>query len=267
MTHTDIKEEVRKKYAEIAILPVVGNQSGCCGPADECNEIFSMVGDEYNKIEGYIADADLGLGCGVPTEYAKMKMGDTVLDLGSGAGNDVFIARSIVGDKGKVIGVDMTPEMIAKANKNKIKLGFDNVEFRLGEIENLPVEDNSVDVVISNCVLNLVPDKTKAFAEIYRVLKDTGHFCVSDIVLTGKLPEEIKNAAAMYAGCVSGALQKEEYLDIIRSTGFKNLRIDKEKIIYIPDSVFLKYICPEELKSLRASGSSIYSITVYAEKD
>jgi ubiquinone/menaquinone biosynthesis C-methylase UbiE len=266
MTDDAIKETVRKKYAEIATLPVIESMSGCCEPATDCNEMFSMVSDEYNKVSGYVAEADLGLGCGVPTEYARINKGDTVLDLGSGTGNDVFIARSIVGNEGYVIGIDMTEEMIERANKNKQKLGFDNVEFRFGEIENLPVKSNSINVVISNCVLNLVPDKRKAFSEIFRVLKEQGHFCVSDIVLIGELPAKIKEAASMYAGCISGAIQKDEYIEIIKAIGFKNIRIEKEKIINIPDKVLLKYINQSELKALRDSGSSVYSITVYAER-
>ncbi len=193
--------------------------------------------DEYNNLDGYVADADLGLGCGLPTEYAGIKKGDTVVDLGSGAGNDVFVARAIVGDEGKVIGLDMTEEMIEKANLNKAKLGFKNVEFHLGDIEQMPFENNIADVVVSNCVLNLVPDKRKAFSEIYRVLKPGAHFCVSDIVIKGELPAGLKKSAEMYAGCVAGALQQDDYLGIIKETGFRNVEVKKTKVIELPDDV------------------------------
>ena len=217
-TPNDLKQVVKEKYGQIA---KASKTSGCCGPTccgDSENKIvgYTVMQDEYNHLEGYVAEADLGLGCGVPTEYAGIKKGDTVVDLGSGAGNDVFIARAIVEDEGKVIGLDMTEEMIEKANKNKEKLGYDNVEFKFGDIEAMPFENDLADVVVSNCVLNLVPDKHKAFSEIYRVLKPGAHFCVSDIVLKGELPAGVKKSAEMYAGCVAGALQQDEYLRIIK---------------------------------------------------
>lgn len=257
-----IKEMVREKYAEIAVSAPVG---GCCGTSAKVVD-YTIMADKYDDKEGYVADADLGLGCGVPVDYAEMKKGDIVLDLGSGAGNDVFVARAVVGAEGKVIGVDMTPEMIEKANNNNQKLGYGNVEFRLGEIEKLPVETDSVDVVISNCVLNLVPDKEKAFAEMYRVIKPGGHFSVSDIVLKGNLPEELKQSAEMYAGCVAGAQQEDEYLGGIGKAGFTDVTIKKRKEIKLPGSILRQYLTEEQLHDYRNSETGIYSITVNGTK-
>ncbi len=262
----EIKKQVQEKYAEIAIQ---GDSSNCCGPTGCCGVStieITMIGDEYNGIEGHVADADLGLGCGLPTEHADIKPGDTVLDLGSGAGNDVFVARAITGETGKVIGVDFTPEMIEKANRNRDKLKYNNVEFRLGDIENMPVEDNTIDVVISNCVLNLVPDKVKAFGEIKRVLNPGGHFCISDVVFEGVLPDGFKRSAELYAGCVAGALQSDEYLKVIEDAGFKNINIPKTKKIDIPQEVFEKFLSPEEQDDARKNHLGIYSITVTAVK-
>lgn len=264
----NIKQTVKDKYSEIAL----GIQGGCCGPASSCcgsnNAIsFSMIGDEYNNIQGYEPDADLGLGCGLPTEYAGIKRGDIVVDLGSGAGNDVFIARSIVGDGGKVIGIDMTEAMIEKANINKNKLGYHNIEFRLGEIENLPIEGNSVDVVVSNCVLNLVPDKAKAFSEIYRILKSGAHFCISDVVLQGKLSEELKKSAELYAGCVSGALQQMDYLKIISDAGFTNIDIKKTKKLELPEDLLALYLTEKGIKEYKENLKGIFSITVVGTKN
>lgn len=257
-----IKEVIKKRYTEAVTL-----NNGCCGPSCCSPEGESIFSENYSNVEGYQKDADYGLGCGIPTEYAHIKEGDTVLDLGSGAGNDVFVAQKIVGESGKVIGVDMTQAMIDKANQNKKKLGYTNVDFRLGEIENLPLESESVDVVVSNCVLNLVPDKTRAFSEIHRALKTGGHFSISDIVLEGSLPESIANVAELYASCVSGALEKNTYLDIIKQAGFKNVSIVKERQYNLPDDLILQFVGPAELKAYRESGNKILSITVYAEKE
>ncbi|MBS4034676.1 MAG: arsenite methyltransferase [Ignavibacterium sp.] len=260
-TSVEIKQVVKEKYGEIAVK----NQTGCgCGCGSKSNKLvdYTIMQDDYSNLNGYFADADLGLGCGVPTEHAKIKKGDTVVDLGSGAGNDVFVARSIVGDEGNVIGLDFTQEMIDKANINKAKVGYKNVEFRLGEIENMPIDNNTADVVISNCVLNLVPDKGKAFSEIYRILKPGAHFCVSDIVVKGELPAGLKKSAEMYAGCVAGALQHDEYLVIISKTGFKNVVIKKTKVIELPDEVLKKYLNDSEIENLRNNKVGIFSITV-----
>ena len=224
------------------------------------------MADEYEGIKGYNPDADLGLGCGLPTQFAKIKKGDVVIDLGSGAGNDCFIARSETGETGKVIGIDMTDAMINRARTNAEKLNYNNVEFRLGEIELMPVSDNTADVIVSNCVLNLVPDKHKAFAEIHRVLKEGGHFSISDVVLSGTLPDKIMQTAEMYAGCISGAIQKEEYLNIIKENGFDNITLQKEKVISVPDEILSNYLSAEEISQYKASNSGIFSITVYAEK-
>jgi SAM-dependent methyltransferase len=222
--------------------------------------------DDYTGLNGYNADADLGLGCGLPTAYAGIKKGDTVIDLGSGAGNDCFIARAETGDTGRVIGIDFTPAMIEKARENSDKLGYNNVEFRQGDIERMPVTANIADVIVSNCVLNLVPNKAAVFSEIFRVLKVGGHFSISDIVLVGQLPESIQTAAEMYAGCVAGAIQKNEYMALIEKAGFKNVRIQKEKAIVIPDDILSNYLNSQQMEEYKASETGIFSITVYAEK-
>jgi len=268
-TSEELKNVVREKYGEIAVS---APQSGCCGTTSSCcgdssNVEFVMIGDEYKNLNGYVADADLGLGCGIPTEYADIKKGDIVVDLGSGAGNDVFVARAIVGEEGKVIGVDMTEQMINKANKNNSKLGYENVEFKLGEIEQIPLENNIVDVVVSNCVLNLVPDKKKAFSEIYRILKPGAHFCVSDIVIKGELNSELRKSAAMYAGCVSGASQQEEYMDIIKQSGFQNVEVKKSKRIDLPNDLLKNYLDEEGIKSYKENVEGIFSITVVGYKN
>jgi SAM-dependent methyltransferase len=267
MNPLDLKLIVKEKYSEIANQSGNQDQSSCCGGSDCCGDTnYTVFSDDYSKLKGYNPDADLGLGCGIPTEFAKILPGDTVIDLGSGAGNDCFVARAITGEKGKVIGIDMTEAMIEKARSNVAKLGFANVEFRLGDIENMPVEDNTADVIISNCVLNLVPDKTKAFQEIFRVLKPGGHISVSDVVLRGNLPAGIQQAAEMYAGCVSGAIQREQYLQIMREAGLTSITIQKEKETPVPDKILLNYLDPAQLSEFKKSGTGIFSITVYAEK-
>jgi ubiquinone/menaquinone biosynthesis C-methylase UbiE len=267
-TEQELKELVKEKYSQIANQERTDNLSSCCGATSSCcsDEVYSIMADDYSKLDGYNPDADLGLGCGIPTEFAKMKEGDTVVDLGSGAGNDAFVARRIVGEKGKVIGVDFSEAMLQKARTNAEKLNLNNVEFRLGDIDNLPIGSNRADVILSNCVLNLVPDKVKVFSEIYRVLKAGGHFSISDIVLEGALPDKLKKAAEFYAGCVSGAIQKNIYLSLIKNAGFANLTIQKEKQIHIPDDILLEYLSNEELDQFKKSSVGIYSVTVYAEK-
>src|SRR5689334_2421234 len=233
-TQEQLKEIVKQKYSEIALQDKSNNQASCCGSGCCSTEVYNIMTDDYSNLEGYNPDADLGLGCGLPTQFAKIKKGDVVIDLGSGAGNDAFIARNETGVTGKVIGIDFTPAMIEKARQNAEKLGFHNVEFRLGDIEQMPVSDNFADVIVSNCVLNLVPNKNAVIKEIYRVLKPGAHFSISDIVLEGNLPPGIQQAAEMYAGCVSGAIQKQLYIDLIEQNGFKNITVQKEKIINIP---------------------------------
>jgi ubiquinone/menaquinone biosynthesis C-methylase UbiE len=268
MKAEDLKMVVREKYGEIARKSYVQGTSTCCsGPSCCGSEVdFTVFSEDYKDLKGYNPEADLSLGCGIPTEYARIKPGDTVIDLGSGAGNDCFVARALTGETGKIIGIDMTEDMVEKARTNASKLGFGNVEFRLGDIENMPVDDNAADVVISNCVLNLVPDKEKAFAEIFRILKPGGHLSVSDVVLKGDLPPEVKEAAEMYAGCVSGAIQMEEYLDIMKNAGLKNMAIQKQRQNILPDDLLLDYLTPEQLASFKQSEFGIFSITVYAEK-
>lgn len=263
----DIKKLVREKYSEIASQTKEQNAPSCCG-ATSCGSVvdYSVFSENYEQLEGYNPDADLGLGCGLPTEYAGILPGNSVLDLGSGAGNDCFVARALVGETGYVAGIDFTEAMIEKARENARKLGFTNVDFIQGDIENIPVRFGVVDVVISNCVLNLVPDKTKAFSEIFRVLKQGGHFCISDVVLQGELPQGIKEDATMYAGCVSGALPREEYLGIAREAGFVNVEVKKEKKIDLPADLLERYISAEEVEKFKNGASGIFSITVTGKK-
>ncbi len=273
MKAKDLKGIVKEKYGAIAgqnrLLSQQGccGPSACCGPSDTCDEPeFSMIGDEYTGVKGYHPDADLGLGCGLPTGFAAIKPGDSVLDLGSGAGNDCFIAHTIVGETGKVTGLDFSEEMLVKARENLEKTGFKNMDFVGGDIENIPLPESAFDVVLSNCVLNLVPDKQKAFSEIFRVLKPSGHFCISDVVLSGELPEGLKEAAEMYAGCISGANEKQEYLEIIKKQGFSQIKIHKEKALNIPEDILARYLDEHELKKYKDSGTGIYSITLSAKK-
>jgi arsenite methyltransferase len=258
-----IKEMVKDKYAELAVK----SQSCSCGGGSSKIVGYTIMQDEYNNQKGYVPEADLKLGCGMPTEYAGIKEGDTVVDLGSGAGNDVFVARALVGEKGNVIGVDFTPEMIAKAEKNKTKLGYKNVQFRFGEIESIPLDDNTTNVVVSNCVLNLVPNKEKAFNEMFRIIKSGGHFCVSDIVIRGNLPDELKKSAEMYAGCVAGAIQQEDYLNLLKKVGFVNIEIKKTKTIDLPDEVLTQYLSSDQINEFRSSKVGIFSITVVGYKN
>lgn len=262
----ELKEMVKQKYSEIALQNKEMNQSSCCGSGSCSTEVYNIMSDDYTKLEGYDPNADLGLGCGLPTQFAKIQKGNVVVDLGSGAGNDCFVARAETGEMGKVIGIDFTPAMIDKARVNAEKLGFNNVEFRQGDIEKMPLTSNVADVVVSNCVLNLVPNKQAVFKEIYRVLKPGGHFSISDIVLTGSLPEKIKSAAEMYAGCVASAIDKNEYLGYVTSTGFENIALQKEKAIVVPDDILKDYLTEEEIAVYKNHPTVIYSITVYAEK-
>lgn len=261
-----IKDMVRQKYTEIAAQDKDTNASSCCGSGCCSDEVYNIMSDDYTQLEGYKAEADLGLGCGLPTQFAKIEKGDTVIDLGSGAGNDCFIARNEAGEDGRILGIDFTPAMIDKARANAQKLEFANVEFRQGDIENIPVSANIADVIVSNCVLNLVPNKDNVFKEIFRVLKQGGHFSISDVVLVGNLPEALQNEAELYAGCVAGAIQKEDYLGLIKANGFSNITIQKEKAINIPDDILKNYLNEEELQSFKSGNTGIFSITVYAEK-
>ena len=266
-TSEQLKQLVKEKYSQIAEQSKESNEASCCGATCGCSTVdYTVMADDYSKLEGYVPGADLGLGCGLPTEFALIKEGDTVVDLGSGAGNDAFVARSITGEKGKVIGIDFTDKMIEKAKANAERLNYKNVEFRQGDIENMPLAGNVADVVVSNCVLNLVPNKEQAFAETFRVLKKGGHFSVSDIVLVGGLPEGLQKSAEMYAGCVSGAIQKDKYLSIIKEAGFTNISVQKEKRITLPDEILKEYLSADAMENFKNGNTGIFSVTVYAEK-
>lgn len=257
---------VKERYAHIATQGKAENAASCCGATTASNKVYSIMMDDYTGTEGYVEDADLGLGCGLPTEFAHIRKGDTVIDLGSGAGNDCFVARHETGAEGKVIGIDFTPAMIKKARANAEKMGFNNVEFREGDIDYMPVSDNVADVIVSNCVLNLVPDKQKVIGEIFRVLKPGGHFSISDVVLVGDLPESLREDAEMYAGCVAGAIQRGDYLQYIKNAGFQEITLQKEKLITIPDDILSKYLSEEQIVAFNEGQTGIFSITVYAEK-
>jgi ubiquinone/menaquinone biosynthesis C-methylase UbiE len=263
MNAQDLKFVVKEKYGQIASQTKQQNESSCCGATGCCSTVdYAVFSENYDKLDGYNPDADLGLGCGIPTQFAGIKTGDAVLDVGSGAGNDCFVARAIVGETGTVTGLDFTDAMLAKATENAKKLGFTNVEFVKGDIEEMPLPDNSFDVVVSNCVLNLVPDKPKAFAQVMRVLKPGGHFCVSDVVLKGRLPEKLRIDAEMYAGCVSGAIDMAEYIGIIENNGFTNITIHKQKEIFIPEEILANHLTTEEIKNFQSGETGIFSITV-----
>ena len=265
-TEEQLKEIVRKKYSEIALQDKDTNMSSCCGAGGCSTEVYNIMSDDYTELAGYNADADLGLGCGLPTQFARIKKGDVVVDLGSGAGNDCFIARHETGEAGKVIGIDFTPAMIDKARINAEARGFNNVEFRQGDIEKMPITSNVADVIVSNCVLNLVPNKDGVFKEIYRVLKPGGHFSISDVVLVGKLPDGLRKDAEMYAGCVAGAIQRQVYLELIQSNAFENVIVQKEKPIVIPDDILVNYLSKSEIGSFKSGDTGIFSITVFAQK-
>ena len=265
-TDEQLKEIVRQKYSEIALQDKETNMSSCCGAGGCSTEVYNIMSDDYTHLNGYNADADLGLGCGLPTQFAKIKKGDVVVDLGSGAGNDCFIARHETGETGKVIGIDFTTAMIERARANAEARGYNNVEFRQGDIEHMPITSNVADVIVSNCVLNLVPNKDGVFKEIYRVLKPGGHFSISDVVLLGALPEGLRKDAEMYAGCVAGAIQRDVYLELIQANGFENITIQKEKPIVIPDDILINYLSPEKIDLLKNGNTGIFSITAFAQK-
>jgi arsenite methyltransferase len=265
-TQEQIKEMVMQKYGQIALQDKGSNETSCCGSGCCSDEAYNIMSEDYSSLKGYNPDADLGLGCGLPTQFAQIKKADVVIDLGSGAGNDCFIAQSETGPTGKVIGIDFTVAMIDKARQNAEKLGLHNVEFRQGDIEKMPVTSNIADVIVSNCVLNLVPNKDGVFKEIFRVLKPGGHFSIADIVLEGGLPPALRQAAEMYSGCLAGAIQKKAYLELIELNGFKNIRIQKEKAIVLPDDILSAYLSVVEIQEFKQSGTGIFSITVFAEK-
>lgn len=265
-TADKLKEIVREKYGQIATQDKEQNAASCCGATMASDKVYNIMTDDYSQVAGYESSGDLGLGCGLPTAFAQIQEGHTVIDLGSGAGNDCFIARHETGPSGKVIGIDFTPAMIDKARINAEKLGFNNVEFRQGDIEEMPVSDNVADVVVSNCVLNLVPNKAEVMREVFRVLKPGAHFSISDIVLVGALPESLQKDAELYAGCVSGAIQKTEYLELIQAQGFTEVTIQKEKIILLPDDILTQHLTEAQLQEVKSHEFGIFSVTVFAKK-
>jgi SAM-dependent methyltransferase len=230
MNDKNIKKVVRENYAKIA-----KEKSSCCGGSNVSPDMSKKVGYSDEELHAVPEGANLGLGCGNPVALASLKTGEVVLDLGSGTGFDAFLAARKVGKTGKVIGVDMTDEMLEKAEENAKKSGFENVEFRKGDIEDLPVENNSIDAIISNCVINLAPDKEKVFKEVYRVLKIDGRLMISDVVLTRPLPEELKNDKELLVGCVSGAILKQDYLKLLEQAGFSDITIHKETPAFLED--------------------------------
>jgi arsenite methyltransferase len=264
-TNAELKEIVKQTYGEIAVK----KSSGCgCGCSDTASQALkaSVFSEDYSALDGYNPDADLNLGCGIPTDIIEIKEGQTVVDLGSGAGNDCFVAGRMVGEKGLVIGVDMTKSMVELAKENAKKLGVSNVKFRFGEIEDLPITANKADVIISNCVINLVPDKHAAFNEIIRVLKPGGYFSISDIVVEGTIPQALREQASFYAGCVSGAISLKEYLCIMEQTGFTGLAVRKRKKMQLPDSLLRDVLDDADYQSYQDSEIGIYSVTIYGEK-
>lgn len=275
MQKEEIKKMVREGYAKVAkgSGSCCGPQSNsCCGAVNATEDISRRMGYAEEDINAVPEGANLGLGCGNPVALASLQLGEMVLDLGSGAGFDCFLASSHVGEAGRVIGVDMTPEMVEKARENAIKGGYDNVEFRLGEIENLPVADNSVDIIISNCVINLSPDKERVFHEAFRVLKPSGRLMVSDIVLLKPLPKAVQKSALAYIGCMAGAELKGKYLEFIEMAGFEDVKIIDETILDIGDMLvdpFSKTLLSDESLSksdLIKLGKVICSVKVSAIK-
>lgn len=262
------KEMVKQQYSELALNSDLLKSGCCCGtkPTIPSKKVFTIMSEDYTQLKGYEADADLGVGCGLPTQYARLKEGDTVIDLGSGAGNDCFIARAEVGDKGKVIGIDFSVQMLERARKNTLKRGYTNVEFLEGDIEEIPLPDNTADVVVSNCVLNLLPEKNKIFKEIYRVLKPGGHFCISDVVLNGVFSREFTDNASMYAGCIASAIQKEDYLGEIAKAAFANIKVERTKTVIIPDEVLNEHLDEETILKYKEGNVGIHSITVTGMK-
>lgn len=269
MNNNDKKELVKQRYSELALnSDSLQEQTSCCGtnPATSSKKTFTIMSEDYSQLKGYEKDADLGVGCGLPTEYAGLKSGDTVVDLGSGAGNDCFIARAEVGENGQVIGVDFSPQMIEKARNNASKRGYSNVKFLEGDIEQMPLPDSMADVIMSNCVLNLLPEKDKIFKEMHRVLKSGGHFCISDVVLEGHFPKEFTDNASLYAGCIASAIQKKDYISEIEKANFKSITIQRTKTVAIPDDVLEEHLSNQTIEEYKRGNVGIYSITVTGVK-
>ena len=266
MENIEKKKLVQEVYGEIAQSQATGCGCGCsCGDSTDNASKDLAFNDDYTDLEGYNPDADLNLGCGIPIYIVDILPGQTVVDLGSGAGNDCFVAGRLVGEQGLVIGVDMTKSMIELAKENAEKLGVSNVKFRLGDIEDLPITAKKADVVISNCVINLVPDKAAAFNEIRRVLKPGGYFSISDVVVEGIIPEVLREHANFYAACVTGAVSLKEYLYLIEQAGFKNVGVRKRKRLELPDSLLRDILNDVEYRLYQEAEIGIYSVTVYGE--
>lgn len=264
-TVEDYKNGLRQRFTEIVYQSEEFAEEECgCGSGCGCQT--SSETDAYTNEPGYHPYADLGLGTGMPTRHAGIKEGDTVVDLGSGAGIDCFLARELAGITGKVIGVDMTEKMVEKARKNSETAGYNNVEFRLGEIENLPVSDKTAQVVIGNGVMSLTPDKEKAFSEVYRILKHHGQLCISDIMVRGNMPKEMRMEADLFMGCLAGSLQVGEYLKMLEKAGFEEISVKDEKKLELPDAMLHYYLPPDEALEYREGSLGVYSITLSAEK-
>jgi len=274
MKKEEVRKVVREGYAQVAKSgsSCCAPQNPCCGATNVAADISKKIGYTDEDIQSVPEGANLGLGCGNPVALASLKEGEVILDLGSGAGFDCFLAANSVGKTGKVIGIDMMPEMVEKARENAHKGGYENVEFRLGEIENLPVADNHVDAIISNCVINLSPDKDRVFQEAFRVLKPGGRLMVSDMVLVSELPDSIKSSVAAYVGCLAGAIMQDEYVEAIKAAGFKQVRIIDETSLatdYTPEDPIVQALVNDSGISradLKKLGSSIRSIKVHAVK-
>ena len=265
----ELKKLVKEKYSQIAILSEQDKVEYCCDRGvfeDEGASCCTTFNDSYENLPGYNKEADLKLGCGLPTEFSEIKEGDTVVDLGCGAGNDIFVASSLTGESGVLVGVDFSEEMLKKANKNRDKLNKKNIEFKLGELESLPLKENFADVIISNCVLNLVPDKEKVFAEISRVLRPGGHFSISDIVIKGELPEKLVESASLYTGCVSGAVSFDRYMDLIKSNNFTNIQVKSSKRIDLPNELLKSFLTEKEIEDLNNNKFGVFSVTINATK-
>ena len=265
MNNLHNKEQIQERYNKLALSPKITRGCGC-KPMDPSEKQFTITSEAYESTKGYVEEADLGIGCGLPVQHAGIKKGDTVIDLGSGAGNDCFVAREVAGVEGRVIGIDFAHNMITRARANAQRRGLTNVDFIEADIEQIPMQDETAEVVISNCVLNLIPNKKRVFNEIYRLLKPNGHFCVSDIVVNGHFPEAFINEASLYAGCIATAIQEDDYLRYIEGAEFKNIRIVRRKRVDIPKEAIDTHLNKEQIEKLCNGEIGIYSITVMGEK-
>jgi SAM-dependent methyltransferase len=264
-TAEEIKDSLKERYTDIAYQSEEFIEEECgCGSGCGCHSGATDV--EYYDEPGYHPYADLGLGIGMPTRYAEIKEGQTIVDLGAGAGMDSFLAREITGPAGKVIGIDMTERMVEKARKNAEIAGYNNVEFRLGDIEKLPLSDKTAHVVLGNGIMNMVPEKKQAFSEIYRILKHHGNLSLSEIMVKGDMPKGLKIDAEMYVGCMAGSMNLEEYIQVLSDCGFEEITVKEEKKLELPDAMLHYYLPPEEAREFREGAPGIYSVTLTAEK-